>query len=261
MGLKDHLEDGTGRILSLGLDLDYLHVEGTERQVCLSAEGNVHHAGALQGEEKVVEGQNSSNSSSGVSCSTLSSCSSSSCSNFSEDSLISDSEDERLHNGSGSESLNTHQDLPHSSHQEFSSVCQPVRLDLEPSVSPGDPTQLGAAPPADPVTDCRTKVEFALKLGYSEDLVLLVLRKLGPDALINDILGELVKLGTKKEMEQQKNGGGEGSVVSRSPFSSLACSSSSTSSLNCRVLCSSQLIDDKENLRPVVVDGSNVAMR
>ncbi|XP_075993950.1 putative ribonuclease ZC3H12C [Genypterus blacodes] len=260
MGLKDHLEDGTGRILSLGLDLDYLHVEGTERQVCLSAGRNAHHTGALQAGEKLVEGQNSSNSSSGISCSTHSSCSSSSCSNFSEESAISDSEDERLQNSSGSESLNPHQDLPHSSPQEFSLVCQSVRLDLEPNVCPVDPPQLDTAPPADPVTDCRTKVEFALKLGYSEDLVLLVLRKLGPDALINDILGELVKLGTKKEMEQQGDGGGGGSAVSRSPFSSLACSSSSTSSLECRALCSSQLLDDKENLRPVVVDGSNVAM-
>uniref|UniRef100_A0A673ANR8 C3H1-type domain-containing protein n=1 Tax=Sphaeramia orbicularis TaxID=375764 RepID=A0A673ANR8_9TELE len=109
-------------------------------------------------------------------------------------------------------------------------------------------------------------VEFALKLGYSEELVLLVLRKLGPDALINDILGELVKLGTKTEMEQQGGGGGGDLAVAQSPSSSmspsLACSSSSsTSSLDTyRLLCPSQLLDNKENLRPVVVDGSNVAM-
>uniref|UniRef100_A0AAQ6AFI4 C3H1-type domain-containing protein n=1 Tax=Amphiprion ocellaris TaxID=80972 RepID=A0AAQ6AFI4_AMPOC len=101
---------------------------------------------------------------------------------------------------------------------------------------------------------------FALKLGYSEDLVLLVLRKLGPDALINDVLGELVKLGTKTEMEQPG-----GLIVSQSPSpslsSSLACSSSSDSPLDsCRLLCPSKLLEDKENLRPVVVDGSNVAM-
>uniref|UniRef100_A0A8C9YDC6 Uncharacterized protein n=1 Tax=Sander lucioperca TaxID=283035 RepID=A0A8C9YDC6_SANLU len=109
------------------------------------------------------------------------------------------------------------------------------RLDLAPNRSPGDPPQPETSSSTDPVTDYRAKVEFALKLGYSEELVLLVLRKLGPDALINDMLGELVKLGTKTEMEQQR-----GLTVSQSPSFSLS--------------------SDKENLRPVVVDGSNVAM-
>uniref|UniRef100_A0A3Q3JTU4 Zinc finger CCCH-type containing 12A n=1 Tax=Monopterus albus TaxID=43700 RepID=A0A3Q3JTU4_MONAL len=96
---------------------------------------------------------------------------------------------------------------------------------------------------------------FALKLGYSEEVVLLVLRKLGPDALINDILGELVKLGTKTEMEQQAVSQSSSTSVS----SSLASSSSSSLGFH-RLLCTSQLLEDKENLRPVVVDGSNVAM-
>uniref|UniRef100_A0A3Q1CN19 C3H1-type domain-containing protein n=1 Tax=Amphiprion ocellaris TaxID=80972 RepID=A0A3Q1CN19_AMPOC len=132
-----------------------------------------------------------------------------------------------------------------------------VKDDFSCRLNPPQPEPLA---PTDPVTDCRTKVEFALKLGYSEDLVLLVLRKLGPDALINDVLGELVKLGTKTEMEQPG-----GLIVSQSPSpslsSSLACSSSSDSPLDsCRLLCPSKLLEDKENLRPVVVDGSNVAM-
>ncbi|TNN35576.1 putative ribonuclease ZC3H12C [Liparis tanakae] len=178
MGVKDHLEDGTGHILSLGLDLDYLHVAGAERQAGLSTT---------------------------------------------------------------------------------------ARLDLAPNRPPGDPPQ------PDPLTDYRSKVEFALKLGYPEALVLLVLVKLGPDALINDVLGELVKLGTKTEMEQQG-----GPAVSQSPSSSLASSfsssfssfssSSSSSSFSsssldsCRLLCPAQLLEDKDNLRPVVLDGSNVAM-
>ncbi|KAE8299765.1 putative ribonuclease ZC3H12C [Larimichthys crocea] len=170
MGVKGHLEDGTGHILSLGLDLDYLHVEGAERQGGLSSASGAGNIGVLQPE---------------------------------------------------------------------------------------------TSSPADPVTDYRTKVEFALKLGYSEELVLLVLRKLGPDALINDILGELVKLGTKTEMEQQ--GGSTVSQFTSSSLSSSLASSSTASSSNssldsCRLLCPSQLLEDKENLRPVVVDGSNVAM-
>lgn len=250
MGLRDH---GTGHILSSGLDLDYLHVEGAERQ---AGPSKAKGAGNVVVQVGAGHLSNSSNSitSSSTSFSTHSSySSSSSCSNFS------DSEDERLQNGSGSESQN-----PHQGHQESSTYGQPVRLDLAPNRSPGDPPQAGTSPHTDPATDCRTKVEFALKLGYSEELVLLVLRKLGPDALINDILGELVKLGTKTEMEQQRGGGTQSPSSSLS--SSLTCSSSyssaSLSSLDsCRLLSPSQLPEDKDNLRPVVVDGSNVAMR
>uniref|UniRef100_A0A673AN74 C3H1-type domain-containing protein n=1 Tax=Sphaeramia orbicularis TaxID=375764 RepID=A0A673AN74_9TELE len=173
---------------------------------------------------------------------TRSNLSSSSCSYFSEESAVSDSEDERAHIVSCSASQNPNHGEP-ALHQESTSVCPPVRLDLAPNQSPGDPPQpKPSSPDSDHVSDCRTKVEFALKLGYSEELVLLVLRKLGPDALINDILGEL--------------------SPSSSMSPSLACSSSSsTSSLDTyRLLCPSQLLDNKENLRPVVVDGSNVAM-
>lgn len=238
MGLKDHLEDGTGHILSPGLDLDYLHVEGAERQA--------ENLGA----GVTVKSSNTAGSR-GIS-SIIHSSSSSSCSNFSEESAISDSEDERLQTGSGSDSKTLHHDQLHLHQREESSVFQPVRLDLAPNTSPGDPPETFLT---DPITHCRTKVEFALKLGYPEELVLLVLRKLGPDALINDILGELVKLGTKIEMDQQG-----GQAVSQSPSSSL--SSTSNSSLDSsRLLCRSHLLEDKENLRPVVVDGSNVAMR
>ncbi|XP_045910601.1 probable ribonuclease ZC3H12C [Micropterus dolomieu] len=241
MGVKDHLEDGTGHILSLGLDLDYLHVEGAERHASLSTDTGAGNIGVLQISAGAQNNSCNSIGSSSTGFRTHSSYSgSSSCSNFSEESTVSDSDDERLHNG--------------------------FRLDLAPNISPGDSPQPEISSPTDPVTDYRTKVEFALKLGYSEELVLLVLRKLGPDALINDILGELVKLGTKTEMEQQGC-----SAVSQSPTSSLssslACSSSSSSSSSnnpsldsCRLMCPSQLLEDKENLRPVVVDGSNVAM-
>uniref|UniRef100_A0A8D3BWB0 C3H1-type domain-containing protein n=1 Tax=Scophthalmus maximus TaxID=52904 RepID=A0A8D3BWB0_SCOMX len=250
MGLKDHLEDGTGHILSLELDLDYLHVEGAERQGGLSTATGAGNVRVSQVRAGVPSNSTNSIDSSGTSFSTRSSySSSSSCSNFSEESAVSDSEDERLQNGSGSESQNPRRDQSHLRHQESSSVCPPVRLDLTLNRSLGGLAQPETSAPADPVADCRNKVEFALKLGYSEELVLLVLRKLGTDALINDILGELVKLGTKTEMEQQGR-----PTVSQ-------CPSTSFSSLDsCQLLCPSQLLEDKENLRPVVVDGSNVAM-
>uniref|UniRef100_A0A3Q2ZJ73 Probable ribonuclease ZC3H12C n=1 Tax=Hippocampus comes TaxID=109280 RepID=A0A3Q2ZJ73_HIPCM len=96
------------------------------------------------------------------------------------------------------------------------------------------PTRPDRAENPQTTSDCRAKMDFALKLGYSEELVLLVLNKLGPAALINDILGELVKLGTKAEPVEPPRGTGESH--------------------------SSKLLEDKDNLRPVVVDGSNVAM-
>ncbi|XP_061649373.1 probable ribonuclease ZC3H12C [Phyllopteryx taeniolatus] len=209
MGLRDHVEDGTSHILSPGLALDYLHVDGSS-------------AGKDAG--KVSSTAVSASGDSGLSDSTNSSDSSSASvsSFFSEES--GDSEDERLHNAS----------------TQAQNRDSPTRLDL------ADNPQTN--------TDCRTKVDFALKLGYSEELVQLVLQKLGPAALINDILGELVKLGTRAAPVEPPRG----ARGSQSPSSSSAYSSSSSSVGG--LLCSSQILEDKENLRPVVVDGSNVAM-
>uniref|UniRef100_A0A3Q3NA15 Probable ribonuclease ZC3H12C n=1 Tax=Mastacembelus armatus TaxID=205130 RepID=A0A3Q3NA15_9TELE len=138
-----------------------------------------------------------------------------------------------------------------------------------PAQSPASsPCRHLAEPPSVPSTseqtpkagekDYQTKLEFALKLGYSEETVRLVLFKLGPDTLINDILGELVKLGTKSDSDQPA-----GSLASTSS------SSSSSSSCGCSDLLDGQRSDspgpsdslsDQDNLRPIVVDGSNVAM-
>lgn len=95
----------------------------------------------------------------------------------------------------------------------------------------------------------QTKLDFALKLGYSEEQVLLVLSKLGTNALINDILGELVKLGSKSESEQ--NGSVSTNVREPSSFESQRSESP----------FHQEAIDDSDNLRPIVIDGSNVAMR
>lgn len=228
MGLKEHLEDETGRILSLGLDLEYLHVEGSVRQADLSATAGAD-AGPL--EAGVARGAH------GISTSTSTSTSSS-CSNYSEESAASDSEDERV--------------------QISASEVQKPHRHPSPASSAQNPTPEESPHTTALLTHSQTKVEFALKLGYSEDLVLQVLGKLGPGALINDILGELVKLGTRTEMEQE--------VIthyasSSSSFLSSSHSSSSSSLDFCRQVCESSRLEDQDNLRPVVVDGSNVAMR
>ncbi|XP_072482822.1 probable ribonuclease ZC3H12B [Notamacropus eugenii] len=93
----------------------------------------------------------------------------------------------------------------------------------------------------------QAKMDFALKLGYAGEQIQTVLSKLGPDALINDILAELVRLGNKSEEEGQKSGGAEHGHTARdvaSPELSLE----------------DEIADNTENLRPVVIDGSNVAM-
>uniref|UniRef100_A0A3B4B8L2 C3H1-type domain-containing protein n=1 Tax=Periophthalmus magnuspinnatus TaxID=409849 RepID=A0A3B4B8L2_9GOBI len=94
-----------------------------------------------------------------------------------------------------------------------------------------------------------SSVDFALKLGYPEEQVRLVLRKLGPGALTNDILGELVKFGTKSE--SQVLAGGSTAALPLLPLSPLH---------PCLSPCPAQWTEDKDNLRPVVIDGSNVAM-
>ncbi|XP_077473963.1 putative ribonuclease ZC3H12C [Stigmatopora argus] len=209
MGLRDHVEDGTGHILSLGLDLDYLHVDGQS-------------TGKDAGKVSSTQASASGVSGLGESTNSLDSSNASLSSFLSEES--GDSEDERQ----ASIQAQTRE--------------SPARLDLVENPQS--------------TTNCRTKVDFALKLGYPEELVLLVLQKLGPSALINDILGELVKLGTKADpVEPLKGIGG-----SQSPLPSSAYYSPSSSADSCMLLCSSKHLEDKDNLRPVVVDGSNVAM-
>ena len=107
--------------------------------------------------------------------------------------------------------------------------------------------------PPDVVKEYQTKLEFALKLGYSEEQVQLVLNKLGTDALINDILGELVKLGNKTEADQSVNNINATATIMREASSVESQRSDSPVQEDVPV--------DANNLRPIVIDGSNVAMR
>uniref|UniRef100_A0A671KY28 Probable ribonuclease ZC3H12C n=1 Tax=Sinocyclocheilus anshuiensis TaxID=1608454 RepID=A0A671KY28_9TELE len=110
----------------------------------------------------------------------------------------------------------------------------------------------------DPVLVLRPQM-FALKLGYAEDLVRLVLNKLGSDTLINDVLGELVKLGSKPENEGWTQTLSQSTSTSSSSSSGTSSSCSFSYSLDSR-RSESPSLDDKDNLRPIVIDGSNVGM-
>lgn len=110
-----------------------------------------------------------------------------------------------------------------------------------------------AAKDASASSELQMKVDFFRKLGYSASEIHSVLQKLGVQADTNTVLGELVKHGSASEREHQSSpepcpqpplvprGGGTPKAPTLEP----------------------SLPEDKEgsDLRPVVIDGSNVAMR
>ncbi|KAJ8351331.1 hypothetical protein SKAU_G00228070, partial [Synaphobranchus kaupii] len=108
----------------------------------------------------------------------------------------------------------------------------------------------------------QAKMDFALKLGYPGEQVEAVLGKLGAGALINDVLAELVRLGSKGEAEGPAGGAGGGAGggpgvgggagIPRGPCAKEI--SSPEASLE------DESMDNTDNLRPIVIDGSNVAM-
>ena len=101
--------------------------------------------------------------------------------------------------------------------------------------------------------DYQSKMEFALKLGYSGVQVDTVLHKLGAAALINDVLAELVRLGNTPEPEAKG-----GASAARAPGPRAPCVTEAPSP---EVSLEEEPCETCENLRPIVVDGSNVAMR
>ncbi|XP_070615800.1 probable ribonuclease ZC3H12B [Erythrolamprus reginae] len=97
----------------------------------------------------------------------------------------------------------------------------------------------------------QAKIDFALKLGYTGDQIQAVLNKLGADALINDILAELVRLGNKAENEGPASLGS-----SPAPVGGTAAKEVASPELSLE----DDVVDSSDNLRPIVIDGSNVAM-
>ncbi|KAK6489068.1 putative ribonuclease ZC3H12D [Huso huso] len=96
----------------------------------------------------------------------------------------------------------------------------------------------------------QSKVERFLKLGYSEKDIVRVLESLRQDALTNDILEELIKTGQKAEVEQPRSSSPQ--LVPR------GCSPQEPVKL--RPLAEEEDSDHCSVLRPIVIDGSNVAM-
>lgn len=111
---------------------------------------------------------------------------------------------------------------------------------------------------ADPLFDqseYTSRVEFGLKLGYTESQVQTALIKIGPRTDQNELLAELIKLGaTNASCSSNCNPDKAECSDLKSNLSRDAQSlPSSSASLSKQTITSC--------LRPVVIDGSNVAMR
>ncbi|CAG5878252.1 unnamed protein product [Menidia menidia] len=128
-------------------------------------------------------------------------------------------------------------------------LCRSPCLD-RPSFSQSSTAQDAREEPASE-KEYQTKMEFALKLGYSGEQVETVLHKLGAAALINDVLAELVRLGNKAEPEGPP-GGATATSAPRSPCAKETVSPEAS--------VEEESVDTCDNLRPIVIDGSNVAM-
>uniref|UniRef100_A0A3B5BCF3 Ribonuclease ZC3H12A-like n=1 Tax=Stegastes partitus TaxID=144197 RepID=A0A3B5BCF3_9TELE len=111
------------------------------------------------------------------------------------------------------------------------------------SMFPGDP---------DPVS---AQLDFFHKLGYSTAQVRAVQRKFGPSTDTDKVLGQLVQVGAGREEDQQKQ---QGPVTTVSVLVSRGDGPAGGAALLLPV--SEGGGEDEDALRPVVIDGSNVAM-
>lgn len=95
-------------------------------------------------------------------------------------------------------------------------------------------------------TSYKQKVEFALKLGYTERLVQAALARLGTEPTQNELLAELIKLGAIEHLtlNNESNELPDNRLKLDLPLS----------------FEDSQSQKDLNMLRPIVIDGSNLAM-
>ncbi|XP_008214885.1 ribonuclease ZC3H12A isoform X3 [Nasonia vitripennis] len=100
-------------------------------------------------------------------------------------------------------------------------------------------------------TGYTARVEFALKLGYTERLVQTALQKLGPEPAQNELLAELIRLGSGPGCKHADT------IPDDLAEALLPDSESQLSQLDVK---SQTEETTTTSLRPIVIDGSNVAM-
>ncbi|XP_017331858.1 ribonuclease ZC3H12A [Ictalurus punctatus] len=104
-------------------------------------------------------------------------------------------------------------------------------------------------------SELQLKVDFFRKLGYSPQEVQSVLLKLGLDTDTNAVLGELVRSGARESptTSQESDDGSSG-------FSHHGGGGSRSKDLQKDIQCSPAVDEIDSDLKPIVIDGSNVAM-
>lgn len=97
--------------------------------------------------------------------------------------------------------------------------------------------------------ELQLKVDFFRKLGYSSEEIRVVLQKLGQAADTNTVLGELVKHGpAERDGPEAPPEPGEAPLVPRGGAGNKSPAPGPEET-------------ESDNLKPIVIDGSNVAMR
>lgn len=105
------------------------------------------------------------------------------------------------------------------------------------------------------ISELQLKVDFFRKLGYSPQEVQAALLKLGLDTDTNAVLGELVRSGARESPTSQDSDDGS------SGYNHRGGGGSSSRDLY-RDMQRSPAVDEMDSdLKPIVIDGSNVAMR
>lgn len=128
-----------------------------------------------------------------------------------------------------------------------SAACDPPvtckdRMDPgQPISTPDESSELGS--------EFQTQLDLFLKLGFSQTQVRAAFLKLGLGADTNKVLGELIQAGGEREEASPV-------LVPRGDGTSKVRSAQT----NCGG-SQEELAEDEDALRPIVIDGSNVAMR
>uniref|UniRef100_A0A8C8SK22 Zinc finger CCCH-type containing 12D n=1 Tax=Pelusios castaneus TaxID=367368 RepID=A0A8C8SK22_9SAUR len=94
------------------------------------------------------------------------------------------------------------------------------------------------------------KMEFFCKLGYGKQDICKVLETLGQEALEDDVLKELLRVGSRPAVQEKQAQPPPPKLVPRGSCSTLAAPK----------WPGEEAGDSSSHLRPIVIDGSNVAM-
>lgn len=134
-------------------------------------------------------------------------------------------------------------------------VSSSVRMDpAQSSPTPDESSELGSS------AEFQAQLDLFLKLGFSQTQVRAAFLKLGLNADTNRVLGELIQAAGESEEREERTASPV--LVSRGDASSKVRSAQNYCHNTPAVTSTSEeLGEDEDALRPIVIDGSNVAMR